>query len=80
MAMAGTAATPEDRLTRELLERQRRGVETQLRWAMLHDGDRELLDLLRHESDRLSARIEQQPARIERCEAGSIDGACRSDG
>jgi hypothetical protein len=42
---------------REELERHREGVEAQLRWAMLHDGDQELLELLRFESDRLSLRI-----------------------
>jgi hypothetical protein len=42
-------------MTRTLFERQREGVEVQIRWAILHGGDQELLDLLRIESDRLSA-------------------------
>jgi hypothetical protein len=42
---------------REELERHREGVEAQLRWAMLYDGDQELLELLRFESDCVSLRI-----------------------
>jgi hypothetical protein len=31
----------------------RHGVETQLRWALVHGGDQELIDLLRDQRDRL---------------------------
>jgi hypothetical protein len=37
--------------------RQSERVETQMRWAVVHGGDQELLDLLRFESDRLFAMI-----------------------
>jgi hypothetical protein len=46
-------------MTRTQLERQREGVEAQIRWAVLHGGDQELLDLLRIESDRLCVMIGQ---------------------
>jgi hypothetical protein len=42
-----------NQMTRKQLEQQRERVETQMRWAAVHDGDQELLDLLRLESDRL---------------------------
>jgi hypothetical protein len=48
-------------MNRKLLEQQREGVKAQLRWAVLHGGDQELLDLLRIESDRLLAMIGQCP-------------------
>jgi hypothetical protein len=41
------------------LEHQSERVETQMRWAVVHGGDQELLDLLRFESDRLFAMIAQ---------------------
>jgi hypothetical protein len=46
-------------MTRKQLEQQREGVKAQMRWAALHGGDQELLDLLRFESDRLLAMIGQ---------------------
>jgi hypothetical protein len=46
-------------MTRKELEQLREGVEEQLRWALLHDGDQELLELLRLESDRLFAMMGQ---------------------
>jgi hypothetical protein len=49
-------------MTRKQLEQQRECVESQLRWAVLHGGDQELLDLLRLESDRLFAMIENCPS------------------
>jgi hypothetical protein len=48
-------------MTRQQLELLRHGVEAQMRWAALHDGDRELMDLLRDESTRLSMMIGQYP-------------------
>jgi hypothetical protein len=45
-------------MTRKQLEQQRECVEAQLRWAVLHGGDEELQELLRVESDRLFAMIE----------------------
>ena len=56
-------------MTREQLERQRASVEAQLRWAMHHAGDQELLELLHAERDRLSASIgqmSQSPIRRDR--------------
>jgi len=53
------------KMTREQLEHQRESVEAQLRWAILHDGDEELLDLLRFESDRLSSRLGQMSLQFE---------------
>jgi hypothetical protein len=44
-------------MTRKQLEQQRERVEAQMRWAVIHGGDQELLDLLRLESDRLFAMI-----------------------
>jgi hypothetical protein len=44
-------------MTRTQLERQREGVEAQIRWAILHGGEQELLDLLRIQSDRLCVMI-----------------------
>jgi hypothetical protein len=46
-------------MTRQQLEQLRDCVEEQMRWAVLHGGDQELLDLLRVESDRLSVLIGQ---------------------
>jgi hypothetical protein len=46
-------------MSRKQLEQQRECVGAQLRWAVLHGGDQELLDLLRVESDRLFAMIEK---------------------
>jgi hypothetical protein len=43
------------------LEKQREAVKAQIRWATLHDGDEELLNLLRIESDRLAMKIGQCP-------------------
>jgi hypothetical protein len=51
-------------MTRQQLEQLREGVEAQMRWAVLHGGDQELLDLLRVESDRLSGMIGQCTQRI----------------
>ena len=49
------------RLTRKQLERQREGVEAQMRWAVLHGGDQELLDLLEFEIERLFVKIGELP-------------------
>jgi hypothetical protein len=49
-------------MTRKQLEQQRECVEAQLRWALLHDGDQELLDLLRVERARLFAMAENCPS------------------
>jgi hypothetical protein len=57
MTMGRGVRRRENRRMREELERHRESVEAQLRWAMLDDGDQELLELLRFESDRLSLRI-----------------------
>jgi hypothetical protein len=46
-------------MTREQLEQVRKNVQAQLRWAMLHDGDEELQELLCFENDRLSAMIDE---------------------
>jgi hypothetical protein len=46
-------------MTRQRLELLWHSLERQIRWAAAHGGDQELLDLLRHESDRLSATIDQ---------------------
>jgi hypothetical protein len=51
-------------MTRTLLERQREGVAAQIRWAVLHGGDQELLDLLRIESARLCVMIGQCPSQV----------------
>jgi hypothetical protein len=48
-------------MIRKQLERQREGVEAQMRWALLHGGDQELLDLLRIESSRFLAMVKQCP-------------------
>jgi hypothetical protein len=50
-------------MTREQLKQQRQGVNAQMRWAALHRGDQELLDLLRVEMEQLSAKISQFPVR-----------------
>jgi hypothetical protein len=39
-------------------ERRRKSVEAQMRWALAHGGDQELLDLLRIESVRLFLKSE----------------------
>jgi hypothetical protein len=44
-----------EQATWEQLEQVRKSVEAQLHWAVLHDGDEELLELLLFERDRLSA-------------------------
>jgi hypothetical protein len=46
-------------MTRNQLEQVRKSVQAQLRWAMLHDGDEELQELLCFENDRLSAMIDE---------------------
>jgi hypothetical protein len=46
-------------MTRNQLEQVRKNVQAQLRWAMLHDGDEELQELLCFENDRLSAMIDE---------------------
>jgi hypothetical protein len=48
-------------MTREQLEQVRKNVQAQLRWAMLHDGDEELQELLCFENDRLAAMIDELP-------------------
>jgi hypothetical protein len=48
-------------MTRQQLEQQREGVQAQMRWAVRHGGDHELLDLLRVENDRLFAMMGQHP-------------------
>jgi hypothetical protein len=48
-----------DQMTKKQLARQRERVATQMRWAVVHGGDPELLDLLRFESDRLFAMVAQ---------------------
>jgi hypothetical protein len=49
-------------MDRRDLEQTRERVEEQLRWALFHDADQELLDLLRIESNRLFGVIEQYPS------------------
>jgi hypothetical protein len=51
----------ERQMNRNQLEQQRESVEAQMRWAVLHSGDRELLDLLRFESARLFDRAMSLP-------------------
>jgi hypothetical protein len=46
-------------MTRKHLEQLRECVKAQIRWALAHGGDQELLDLLRIESDRLFVMIRQ---------------------
>jgi hypothetical protein len=50
-------------MTRQQLELLWHGVESQMRWAAVHGGDQELLDLLRDQSDRLSVRIANIPSK-----------------
>jgi hypothetical protein len=45
-------------MTRRQLEQLRECVKAQMRWALAHGGDQELLDLLRIGSDRLFLTIE----------------------
>jgi hypothetical protein len=59
-------------MTREQLEQQRQGVEAQMRWAVLHGGDQELLDLLRVEMEHLSVKISQFPVRPDHSVAPSL--------
>jgi hypothetical protein len=40
-------------MTRQQLEQKRAGLEAQMRWAALHRGDQELMDVLRDENGRL---------------------------
>jgi hypothetical protein len=40
-------------MTRQQLELLQEAIEAQKRWALLHGGDQELVDLLRTASDRL---------------------------
>jgi hypothetical protein len=47
-------------MTRQQLELLLHGVERQMRWATVHGGNQELLDLLRDGSDRLSMAIDQR--------------------
>ena len=47
-------------MTRNQLEQHRAGIEAQMRRAILHDGDEELVDLLRSEIERISAEIVDQ--------------------
>ena len=47
-------------MNRKQLEQQREFVGVQTRWALLYGGDQELLELLRIESDRLSAMVDQR--------------------
>jgi hypothetical protein len=54
-------------MAREQLEQQRERVKAQMRWAVVHGGDQELLDLLRLESDRLFAMIGQSHSGEEAC-------------
>jgi hypothetical protein len=58
-------------MTGKQLKQQREGVEAQMRWAVLHGGDQELLDLLRVESDRLFAMIGQCHPALRRADAGA---------
>jgi hypothetical protein len=51
----------ENTMASKQLEKQREAVKAQIRWATLHDGDEELLNLLRIESDRLAMKIGQCP-------------------
>jgi hypothetical protein len=53
----GQRAIAGDQMTKKQLERRRERVATQMRGAVVHGGDPELLDLLRFESDRLFAMI-----------------------
>jgi hypothetical protein len=66
LAALGTVSATDERgsgehMTRKQLERQLEAVEAQMRWAVLHHGDHELLDLLRIESSRLRVKIGQCP-------------------
>jgi len=46
-------------MNKEQLLKVRKDVERQLRWALQHNGDEELLDLLHSESERLSKIAER---------------------
>jgi hypothetical protein len=52
-AEGGTRECERQPVTMRQLELLRHGVEAQLRWALVYGGDRELIDLLRDQSDRL---------------------------
>jgi hypothetical protein len=47
----------ENEMSKERLSELHRGIEAQLRWALAYEGDGELLDLLRSESERLSGQV-----------------------
>jgi hypothetical protein len=47
-------------MDRDQLLQLRSGIEAQLSWALQHEGDEELLDILRSESARLSEIIDAQ--------------------
>jgi hypothetical protein len=47
-------------MDRDQLLQLRSGVEAQLSWALQHDGDEELVDILRSENARLSEIIAAQ--------------------
>jgi hypothetical protein len=53
MAEGGTRKCERWPVTVQQLELLRYGVEAQLRWALVHGGDQELIDLLRHQSGSL---------------------------
>jgi hypothetical protein len=53
-------------MIREQLEQTLDRVQAQMRWAVLHGGDEELLSLLRVERDRLSMMIGQCSDRLAR--------------
>jgi len=48
-------------MNKEELLRLRKSVEAQLRWALRHNGDEELVNILHSESERISAMIERCP-------------------
>jgi Fe-S cluster biogenesis protein NfuA len=53
----------ENQMTKTQLEQQCEGTEAQIRWAVLHGGDQELLDLLHIENDRLCVMMGQCQSR-----------------
>ena len=52
-ALQSTRKCERQPVTAQQLELLRHGVEAQLRWALVHGRDQELIDLLRDQSDRL---------------------------
>jgi hypothetical protein len=64
-AEGGTRKCERQPMTKRQFERLRGGVETQLRWALVHGGDQELMDLLRDQSARLSMMIGQYPSQAD---------------